>query len=51
MVSEHHKDLEAARAEHDKTGNEDMRTLAARAQEVTASHTEMVDRIAAKMGV
>ena len=51
MVSDHHKDLEAAKDEHEKTQNEDMRRLSARAQELIASHTEMADRIAAKMGV
>ena len=51
MVSDHHKDLESARAEHEGTHNEDMRRLSARAQEVIARHVEMVDRIAVKLGV
>jgi putative membrane protein len=51
MVNDQHRDLEAARAEHEKTRNEDVRKLAARAQEISAGDTEMADRIATKMGV
>jgi putative membrane protein len=50
LANEHHKDLEAAKVEHLRTQNEDMRKLAARAQEAIAIDVEMVDQIAAKMG-
>ena len=51
MVNDQHRGLEAARAEHDKTRNEEVRKLAARAQEINADDTEMDQRIAAKLGV
>jgi putative membrane protein len=51
MVSDHHEDLEKVKAEHDGTQNASMKKLTAHASTVISGHTEMIDGIAAKMGV
>jgi putative membrane protein len=51
MVSDHHDDLNKVKAAHDSTQNEAMKKLTAHAATVITGHTEMVDGIAAKMGL
>jgi putative membrane protein len=51
MVSDHNDDLQKVKAEHDSTQNPAMKKLTAHAAQVIAGHKEMIDGIAAKMGV
>jgi putative membrane protein len=51
MVSDHHDDLDKVNAEHDSTQNPAMKKLTAHAAQVITGHKEMIDGIAAKMGV
>src|ERR1700733_2868746 len=51
MVSDHHDDLDKVNREHDSTQNPAMKKLTAHAAQVISGHKEMIEGIAAKMGV
>ncbi len=51
MVEDHHEDLDKMKAENASTSNPEMKKLSAHAENVIAKHTQMIDALAAKMGV
>jgi putative membrane protein len=51
MVADHRDDLDKVNKEHDSTQNPAMKKLTAHAAQVISGHKEMIEGIAAKMGV